>query len=295
MAATLLCYITGKLAKALIWILMFVLLLHQVLPVLVSKSLHLWILIKRRKFIYVLLNFIIISILVSSSSLTPHVTNFFLKLWKKSKTQKSQIVVPHSDDDTWCLFTFTQMDDYEIDETASFTVVEDEVERSKELSYGDAERIIVEEKEEEDDLDATWKAIMESKEKESGPHLKKSDTWSCGDGVDEKKKEVNGGMMGGLSKYKVGELKKWQSFRDMVEMRENIGSDRGGRGGDGGDSGGDSGGGGERGWRSVEVALTFHDEFKKRADNFIAQFTHDIHLQRLESDQRFLEMINRGL
>ena len=132
------------------------------------------------------------------------------------------------------------------------------------------------EKEEDNSLEATWEAIMGSKEKGSGPHLKKSETWSSGD----KKK-------GGLSKYRVKvELKKWHSFRDMIERRNNY---------DGLQTPHEKSTHG-RAWSSMEMAaLTFHDEFKKRADAFIARFTHDIRLQRLESHQRFLDTINRAL
>uniref|UniRef100_A0A803N8M2 Uncharacterized protein n=1 Tax=Chenopodium quinoa TaxID=63459 RepID=A0A803N8M2_CHEQI len=126
---------------------------------------------------------------------------------------------------------------------SSFRVLEE-----KEEKIGEVKNT---EEEEEDDLDATWKAIMESKGLGTRPQLRKSDTWSCGDGGG-KEREKGKGEMGGLSKYRSGQ-------------------------------------------RSMDVALTFHDEFKKRADAFIARFTHDIRLQRLESDQRFLEMINRGL
>ncbi|XP_021714712.1 UPF0329 protein ECU05_1680/ECU11_0050-like [Chenopodium quinoa] len=159
---------------------------------------------------------------------------------------------------------------------SSFRVLEE-----KEEKIGEVKNT---EEEEEDDLDATWKAIMESKGLGTRPQLRKSDTWSCGDGGG-KEREKGKGEMGGLSKYRVRrKLKKWQSFREMVERKVNVGGDSGG--GDGGE---------KSGQRSMDVALTFHDEFKKRADAFIARFTHDIRLQRLESDQRFLEMINRGL
>ncbi|KAH9621829.1 hypothetical protein KSS87_010978 [Heliosperma pusillum] len=80
-------------------------------------------------------------------------------------------------------------------------------------------------------LDDTWKAIMEAKSKGSGPHLKKSETWSSGD-----------------------------------------------RGGGGGDR-----------------RLTYHDELKRRADEFIERVNREMRLQRMESHQRFLDIINRGL
>lgn len=133
---------------------------------------------------------------------------------------------------------------------------------------------VVEVEEEEDSLEATWEAIMGSKEKGSGPHLKKSETWSSGDN-----------KKGGLSKYRVKvELKKWHSFRDMIERTNHY------------NDGHQKSTHGNRAWSSMEMAaLTFHDEFKKRADAFIARFTHDIRLQRLESHQRFLDTINRAL
>ena len=121
-----------------------------------------------------------------------------------------------------------------------------------------------EEGREEDTLDATWQAIMEAKNKGSGPQLKKSGTWTSGDRRGGKEKS---------GRCQV-ELKKWQTFKGGRREREN---------------------GGVRGWRKMEMVVTDHDELKKRADAFIARFTHDIQLQRLHSYQRFMEMINRGL
>lgn len=129
------------------------------------------------------------------------------------------------------------------------------------------------EEEGEDTLDATWKAIMEANSKGQRVPLKKSDTWSSGD------RGGGGGLKS--AKGKVGrlqmELKKWQTFRveGGGEERQNKGGDRGG-------------------WRRMEVVVTDHEELKNRADAFIARFTNDMRIQRLESDQRFLEMINRG-
>lgn len=133
---------------------------------------------------------------------------------------------------------------------------------------------------EDDTMDDTWHAIMEAKNRGTGPQLKKSGTWTSGDrrvGKQEKS-----------ARYQV-QLKKWKTFKGAPEEREN--GVVGGRG----SGGGRGGGGGGRGWRKMEVVVTDHDELKKRSDAFIARFTHNIRLQRLESYQRFLEMINRGL
>uniref|UniRef100_A0A803MP63 Uncharacterized protein n=1 Tax=Chenopodium quinoa TaxID=63459 RepID=A0A803MP63_CHEQI len=173
----------------------------------------------------------------------------------------------YGDDDTWWFCTYMDHE-HPMECTTTSTIVEED----ETLSLFQAH---------EQEQPA---AIMESKGLGSMPQLRKSDTWSCGDGGGEEREKEKGEIRG-LSKYRVsGKLKKWQSFREMVERKTNIGGDSGG--GDGRE---------KPGWRSMDVALTFHDEFKKRADAFIARFTHDIRLQRLESDQRFLEMINRGL
>lgn len=282
----------------------------------VTTFLRLWILIKRPPFIYVIFNFIIVYILLSSTF------SLHLKFYKRPKPSPSSSSSPnpqpktklkHVDfDDTtsyslassslegdrdtwWCQIVDDDdhggeeretasleqvpkgggekiVDDgseeretalFELPKAAGEKIVDGGEEGIETASFQEVKRGVEEEQggEGDDTLDATWEAIMEAKRKGSGPQLKKSDTWTAGN---EK---------GRLGREKIAaELKKWQTFRGAIEEREN------------------SRGGG--GWRRVEAD---HDELKKRADAFISRFTHDIRLQRLESDQRFLEMINRGI
>lgn len=273
----------------------------------IATFIRLWIMIKRPPFIYVVFNFIIVYILLSST------VSLHLRFYRKPKSSSlsnsqhettmesvdvdetaSSGVVEVDRDTWWCQIVDGEDDDngdergttslegqrggekivdngdetkttsFEVElpkteseevETASFQEVKEGVDGGGECEV-------------EDTLDATWEAIMEAKRKGSGPQLTKSDTWSAGN------------KKGRLGREKIAaELKKWQTFNKVVGEKENR-------------VGGSSGGGG---WRRMEVMVSDHDELKKRADAFISRFTHDIRLQRLESDQRFLEIMNRGL
>lgn len=281
-----------------------------------TNLLHLLILIKRPPFIYIIFNFIIGYIFLSSTF------SLHLKFYKKPKsslTHRSQLkpnlrpkndvddqtasllcsqteseILPSwgGDDTWWCQI----INDGEDEKTTSFQAsegglgkVDDGVEDTKTAPFEEApqgvvgnseeekynkENIVIkgvdeeEEGQEDDTMDATWQAIMEAKNRGTGPQLKKSGTWTSGDRRAWNQEKS--------ARHQV-ELKKWQTFKGAPEERES------------------GGGGGGRGWRKMEAVVTDHDELKKRADAFIARFTHNIRLQRLESYQRFLEMINRGL
>ncbi|GAB2268720.1 hypothetical protein Dimus_003669 [Dionaea muscipula] len=125
-----------------------------------------------------------------------------------------------------------------------------------------------EEKEKGETMDETWRAIMEGKDKMVTPQLKKSDTWS--EGIRPCVLYTAGGQG--------RELKKSETFKDGELW---------------------GGGGGVRvQWRrrAAESGMMLsEDELNRRAEAFISKFRRDIWLQRKESDQRFLEMINRGL
>lgn len=328
----------------------FVRLLPGSCDMMLTNLLHLLTLIKRRPVIYILFNFIIVYILLSSTF------SLHLKFYKKPKSSlthnpqlkpksrpkhdvddqtsslpcsqtESEILPSWGGDDTWWCQIINggevektaasqtpegglgKVDDDEEDrKTAAFEEapegglgkVRDDVEDRETSSLeetpqgvavGNSEEdnkanIVIKgvdeemEGQEDDTMDETWQAIMEAKNRGTGPQLKKSGTWTSGDrrvGKQEKS-----------ARYQV-QLKKWKTFKGAPEEREN--GVVGGRG----SGGGRGGGGGGRGWRKMEVVVTDHDELKKRSDAFIARFTHSIRLQRLESYQRFLEMINRGL
>ncbi|KAL9224324.1 hypothetical protein vseg_000370 [Gypsophila vaccaria] len=307
-------YKTGKSGKTLLWVIFFIVVVHNLIPMfpifwnfMITCFSRLWLLIKWRPFIYVVVNFIIVSIFISSSNITHKLGNLINKLHRKSShnissliSQTSQKFLHPFDDDTWWsriggneereinLSNFSPLDDVprgrdEKEEKTTSFEVNDELESYDEKCNDYVKEEVDEEDEEEvDTLDATWRAIMEAKNKGGGPQLKKSGTWTAGDrgGGDGDGEVGKVGSKGRLAKYKV-ELKKWKTFsRDVKEESEF------------GGGGGGGGGGLQKG--VAEVALTYHDELKTRADAFIARVTHDMRLQRMESNQRFLDTISRG-
>ncbi|GAB4827603.1 hypothetical protein Ancab_034486 [Ancistrocladus abbreviatus] len=241
-----------------------------------SKAPGLWILISRLlspPLVYFILNFIIISILLSST-LSPHFSSFLLKRLSNQSSPLIQSTEQHHGEN-WCLILedeeqehyFTTLNNNnsneQIHELTSFRRFSNPMLKEEENNAEGAKppETVEEETETEtetDTLEATWKAIMAGKEKETRRQLRKSDTWSVAP-LPTAMVETAGGRK---------ELKKFETFRE-------------GRGGEGG-------------VRRMEVVLS-QDELNRRADAFISKFRGDIWLQRQESDQRFMEMINRGL
>ncbi|KAA8542924.1 hypothetical protein F0562_024076 [Nyssa sinensis] len=113
----------------------------------------------------------------------------------------------------------------------------------------------------EDTLEATWKAISEGGGKPLSRQLKKSDTWNAPPLVMAKEEEERSS----LAAWK--ELRKSETFKEAR---------------------------GKGGLRRRDPSLS-QDELNQRVESFIKKFNHEIRLQRQESDQRFLEMINRGV
>ncbi|XP_062114534.1 uncharacterized protein LOC133825636 [Humulus lupulus] len=135
--------------------------------------------------------------------------------------------------------------------------------------YFDKNRSRVEMEEEEEDsnsLEETWKAIT------AGRKLKKSESWDVaprlvraeGDENDyglNKKKNMNGEDDPAV--WARREMRKSDTFSDRVSLRR-------------------------------EKSMS-PEELNKRAEAFIKKVNNDIRLQRLESEQRFFDMVNRGL
>ncbi|KAK7380131.1 hypothetical protein VNO78_32570 [Psophocarpus tetragonolobus] len=116
----------------------------------------------------------------------------------------------------------------------------------------------------DDTLEATWRAIMEEQGKTMKPQLKKSDTWGA---RIAKAEPFHRNGVGGDDDDPVAwaqkELKKSDTFNDRNSLRR-------------------------------EKSMS-PEELHRRAEAFIKQFNNQMKLQRLESYQRFREMVNRGV
>lgn len=118
----------------------------------------------------------------------------------------------------------------------------------------------------DDSLEATWKAIMEGQEKTKKPYLKKSDTWTARI-VKAEPFRNNGGCGFGSGDddpvaWAQRELKKSETFNDRASLKR-------------------------------EKSMS-PEELNKRAEAFIKKFNNQMKLQRLESYQRFMKLVNRA-
>ncbi|KAF8407419.1 hypothetical protein HHK36_006550 [Tetracentron sinense] len=119
-------------------------------------------------------------------------------------------------------------------------------------------------KKQSDTLDATWKAISEGQGLGLTRQLKKSDTWNVPRGVNIADTEEEGSAR--------RELRKSETFNEAAASRNS------------------SVGGGMRRENS-----TSRDELNRRVEAFIKKFNNEIRLQRQESNERYMEMVNRGV
>ncbi|KAL1357035.1 hypothetical protein HN51_009037 [Arachis hypogaea] len=120
----------------------------------------------------------------------------------------------------------------------------------------------------DDTLEATWRAIMEGQGKTMKPQLKKSDTWSGGARISKAEpfqRHNNGQGYGGGDDddpvtWAQKELRKSETFNDRASLRR-------------------------------EKSMT-PEELNLRAEAFIKNFNNQMKLQRLESYQRYMKMVN---
>ncbi|GMH16092.1 hypothetical protein Nepgr_017933 [Nepenthes gracilis] len=257
---------------------MIIVLLVNSWDLVASNAPDLWILIRRLlspPLIYFILNFIIISILLSSN-FTAFINLTINRLTNTRSSSSSRQSPQVEKDQIRCHFLDKEGEEEDdcfiVDntnnqllETGSFESLSLRLEHSEALTRprvmaaaeppteGRRKEGGQGEEEERDTLDAIWREIMEVEEKAATRQLRKSDTW-------------------GAAQPRVMEPD------DRRELKKSETSKEGGRG---------------RGSR--EAAVLSPDELKRRADAFISKTRADIWLQRQESDQRFMEMINRGL
>ncbi|KAG8388491.1 hypothetical protein BUALT_Bualt02G0131200 [Buddleja alternifolia] len=115
-------------------------------------------------------------------------------------------------------------------------------------------------KENEETIEATWDAINGGKnQRTKRKHLKKSETLNV--------PPQDTAELSDHPSWK--ELRKSETFNDAVSIRR-------------------------RGGLRRDPSMSIH-ELNKQVEDFINKFNDNMRLQRQESDQRFLDMINRGM
>ncbi|KAI9087906.1 hypothetical protein K1719_030236 [Acacia pycnantha] len=118
----------------------------------------------------------------------------------------------------------------------------------------------------DDSLDGMWRSIMEGQGKTVTPVLKKSDTWTATIRkaepllIQDDGKAEDDGDNGDPAAWAKKELRKSETFNDTTSLRR-------------------------------EKSMS-PEELYKRAEAFIKNFNHQMRLQRMESYQRFRELIN---
>lgn len=121
---------------------------------------------------------------------------------------------------------------------------------------------------EDDSLDATWNAIMEAQGKPVTRQLKKSDTWDVPPRVGRiEAAEKNDGVCGDDGDpvaWVRRELRKADTFNDRGSLKR----------------------------RDKSMS---QDELKQRTEAFIKKINYKMRLERLESEQRLMEMVNGGV
>ncbi|XP_077247163.1 uncharacterized protein LOC143886878 [Tasmannia lanceolata] len=120
-----------------------------------------------------------------------------------------------------------------------------------------------------DTLEATWREITENRGKPQTRHLKKSDTWDAPPHV-----EVEPMFAPAISARR--ELRKSETFNDATSSASS-------------ESSGSRGSGGLRRER-----LLSQDDLNRRVEAFIKKFNDEIRLERQESYKHYMEMVNRG-
>lgn len=115
----------------------------------------------------------------------------------------------------------------------------------------------------EDTMEDTWRAIMEAQAKPKAKQFKKSETFGVAPRLVRVNEKIDGVNDFDTVRWARRELNKSETFRDRMSITRD---------------------------KSMS-----QDELNRKVEAFINKFNNDIKLQRQESDQRFAEMINRSL
>ncbi|XP_058090262.1 uncharacterized protein LOC131236817 [Magnolia sinica] len=230
-------------------------------------------------YLYILMNVIIITIAASSK--------FHQKLSEKkneSKEEKSQRKQRNSEDSSqqktaqviWPDITASDKNPSDPDEKPSESwsdifCVTDSVEKSVKPSSENVRKSVrrsasskslgVSKPKKNDTLDATWKAITEDRGKPLARQLRKSETWEVAPRVEAEPEPP--------ALVAQRDLRKSETFNDTASSAW-------------------------RGGLRRELSLS-KEELNRRVEAFIKKFNNEIRLQRQESYQKFMELVNRGL
>ncbi|KAF5733973.1 hypothetical protein HS088_TW16G00414 [Tripterygium wilfordii] len=212
-------------------------------------------------YIYIILNFIIIVIAVSS---TQSKSNSLDNFKNNDTTNPSWQDIQEYQQEQELNPNFS-MDEKSTDNPLKETY--DSSQNKPENITGEAEEEV---EETPDTLEDTWRLIMEGKGKTAKPELKKSGTWDTPPRVMVSKDEeddVDGDDGNDPVAWARREMRKSDTFNDRVTLIK----------------------------REIVQKSMNHDELTQRVEAFINNFNKDMRLQRQESEQLFREIISRGV
>ncbi|CAA3008606.1 Hypothetical predicted protein [Olea europaea subsp. europaea] len=165
--------------------------------------------------------------------------------------------------------------DEKFEEFSSGSFTDEGLAETIERAMKEEKEVQLENNEEEDTMEATWMAITGGgKHKATKEQLKKSETWNM---APRRRAVAMAVAVQSLDPEELlpsipaswKELRKSETFNDAFSIRQ-------------------------RGGLRRDPAMSV-DEFNKQVEAFIKKFNASMRLQRQESDQRFKDMINRGL